>query len=306
MTIAPEKLAEKASKFAAANEMTVVPTIPEAVGGLIADIDPSAMSVDAFLDLARKFGSGLLYLAFRKVQDGLSPSSEFARYAGKVGAVELAFVANGVLHCWEQVTDWFDRWESRPPEQEAQEIVDALDRDVTGYPADASHGDDEGRDDDAVGFDSERYRERQQVYAEYQAMTKQQRDQVIDKLVDLLLANPEFRAAKGDGQRHTIAKQVARSAGVNRWLHNDARNAAVLAAAAAAKEHHDAMNGRLNELAVQLRQYDAYREAAAAAGRKRAVETFLHELADGYWVPGDIRDEVYARAARLSRASSPA
>jgi hypothetical protein len=275
VTIAPETLARKAAQFAATNGMAVVPTIPEPTGGLVADIDPSTMPPDAFLDLAGRFGGGLLYLKVHRVQAGLPPSSEFARYAGKAGGLELAFVANGVLHCWEQVTDWFDRWPSRPLEQQVQGIVDALSQ------------------DDA---------EPDRTYEEYQAMTRHQRDDIIEELVGLLLSKPEFRAARGDGQRHTIAKQVVRSAGVNRWLHGEIRNAAVLAAGARAKEHQDAMNGRLDELAAQVLGHGAYRAAAAAAGRRRAVETFLSELADGYWVPGDVRDEVYARAARLGRA----
>ncbi|GAA3343803.1 hypothetical protein GCM10020358_44460 [Amorphoplanes nipponensis] len=285
MTIVPEELAQQAARFAAAHEMTVVPAIPEATGGLVADIDPAAMTLDAFLALAGRFGGGLLYLRLRRVRDGLPPSPEFARHAGEAGAVELAFVANGVLHCWEQVTDWFDEWEGRSLEQRGQEIADALRRDVAG-PA----PDDSGQD-----------REDQRAYEEYQAMTEHQRDEVIDGVVGLLLADPEFRAAKGDGQRHTIAKRVVRSAGVNRWLHSAARNAAVLTAAARAGEHHDVITGRLDELAAQVRDGEGYRAAASAAGRRRAVETFLQELADGYWIPGDIREEVYARTVRLGR-----
>lgn len=58
----------------------------------------------------------------------------------------------------------------------------------------------------------------------------------------------------------------------------------------------------LESLAAEFLASPGWQEAASAAARKKAAESFLSSRADGWCPPSFIRDELYAQAQRLAKS----
>lgn len=67
------QLADSVTGFAAAENLTIVPAVPEPGSGLEVCLGPYELSLLAFLELAGRLGGGVLYLRARVARPGRRP-----------------------------------------------------------------------------------------------------------------------------------------------------------------------------------------------------------------------------------------
>lgn len=263
-------LAARATMFASERNLTLLPAVPERDFGPEVSFDPARTDLDTFLGFAAQLCGGVLYLR----ADPFDPAQAaelgeqaagLRRRKGKVGHVQAAFAANGLVHFWEQRTAWYEEFE---------ELRDAQNRGVRDRAYLADDDDLDGRPD------------------------AETRAKMAGELAEKLLAMPEFRAAKG-GARQRIARLNVPAD--QDWLIWDGVRAATDKAEAMASEIYAQLGQRLDDLAPDLAAYPAYRSATSAAGRKQATEQFLAEHADGFSPPALIRDELHGRAQKVAK-----
>ncbi|WP_405097598.1 hypothetical protein [Micromonospora sp. NBC_01412] len=182
----PAQLAHAAAEFAARNSLTVIPAAPHHDAGPEVVIEPKALDLPGFLTLAAQLGGGMLYLEtsrFNPDDEDDSGDDELPEHLlkrkGQACCVTVAFAANGLVHFWESDADWYQEWL-------AHEFVSSR------SPAQRE------RDEPARPSDEERAR-------------------LAGELVDKLLADPEFRAAKQRGERLRYAK-AAIPADTHDWI----------------------------------------------------------------------------------------
>jgi hypothetical protein len=257
--------------------MTLVPAAPLRDCGPEVSFDPDKLDLSAFLSLAAKLGGGVLYCSADPFEpddddDPVELPPHLSRYKGQVGLVTLAFAANGLVHFWDSRTTWW---------QEVESLKDARARQAYAF---RGGGVDEASDERP---DPET---RARMAAEHAAK---------------LLAIPEFRAAKS-GARQRVGR-MALPEDVHSWVTWDAVRQACDQAEAMSGAQYAELTTRLDDLAAQLLTDVDFQRASSPGARKQAAEQFLISQADGFSPPAHVRDELYARAQKLSRAkSSPA
>jgi len=261
------KLAASVTGFAAAENLTIVPAVPEHDCGPEVCLGPDELDLPGFLALACRLGGGVLYLRAAPF-DRCSgddqpddPAAHLARHKGQIGRVGVAFAANGVVHFWEHDTAWFREWEEL-------------------YGATAA-------DADMYGAAGERLSEEEQA-------------RLISELADAILADPQFLAAS-----HTDRWDIALRAipeGTDPWACREAARQARHRAYQMAQERYDQLEGQLDDLAAELVASPAYQQASSAAARKKAAERFLIPRAGGFRPPTSlVPDELHARAQKLAK-----
>jgi hypothetical protein len=267
-----DKLAASVTEFVARNPMTLVPAVPERDLGPEVNLSPDTVDLSGFLNLAATLGGGVLYLQAITFnpddqEHGVEDSTAHLRtYKGKTGRVSVAFAVNGLVHFWEQSAPWYLEW---------QELADRPSRRFSAH-----------SDDDE---DTER-------------LSDKDRARLTAELVDTLLADPGFRAARPGGARQRYAR-IAIPEGTHKWVAWDAAREATDRAEELAQAQYAQIPPRLDELAAQLLTTREYQQASSAGARKAAAEKFILPHADGFAAPPLIRDELYARARRLAKTT---
>lgn len=117
-------LGDSAAKFAAENDLTLIPVAPDRDADV--HIAASVMELPAFLAPAAKLGGAVLYAETEHFDpEGMGRDElpeDLSRRAGEACRFTAAFVANGLVHVWEQSAPWYREWLSAPapPSQRAQ------------------------------------------------------------------------------------------------------------------------------------------------------------------------------------------
>jgi hypothetical protein len=264
------ELAASVTGFAAREQLTIVPAVPQHDYGPEICLGPAALDLPGFLELARQLGGGVLYLHAAPFDPDASdgdqpedPPAHLLRHKGQTGQISVAFAANGLVHFWEHHTAWFAEWE---------ELADGT---VTRSGMD---------EDDGTG-----------------RLSLEERDQLVTELADVILADPQFRAApRGDKQR-TARRLIPE--GTSEGVSWSAAREACERVNTMARERYDQLEDRFDDLAAELLATPAYQRASSPAARKQAAERFLIPHADGFFPPAQARDELYARAQRLAKAA---
>ncbi len=97
------QLADSVTVFAAAENLTIAPAVPEPGYGPWVCLSPDELSLLGFLELAGRLGGGVLYLRaapFDPAAADLPPDGlpvRLAGHKGQTGQVSVAFAANGVV-----------------------------------------------------------------------------------------------------------------------------------------------------------------------------------------------------------------
>ncbi|MCW2879083.1 MAG: hypothetical protein JWQ95_3183 [Sphaerisporangium sp.] len=264
------QLAASVTKFAATASMTLVPAVPEHALGPEVCLGPETVDLPGFLALAHKLGGGVLYLRaapFDPADDEHEvdePPAHLAKCKGQIGQISVAFAANGLVHYWEHRTAWYAEWQHTAQQQSPR--IDFL----------------------HLGQAPER-------------LSPEERARLAAELTDTLLANPEFRAARG-GARQRVA-QLAIPPGTDQPDSWEAIRNACNRAEELGTLQYGQLADRLDELAVELLASPEYQQTSSASARKRIAERFLISRADGLSGPTYVREELYARAQQLAKAS---
>jgi hypothetical protein len=258
----PADLAAVITEFAAGNGMTLVPAVPGAEGGRAVLLEAGVLDLPGFLDLARKLGDGALYL--RTEVFGLAPEdvpAHLARYKGKACELQVAFASVG--HGLLHFWDHTAPW-----------YRDWLDSEETRLLAE---------DDDDV-----------------QGPARQERTRLARELAEVLLADPEFRAATPAARDHRAEQLMPE--GTDREVRWDAVSQAAEMAREQSAAAYNAIWGQLDELAAEFAASPGCRKSASQPGRKRAAEEFLASRANGFPAPAGLRDELCGRAQKMLKA----
>jgi hypothetical protein len=147
--------------------------------------------------------------------DGDQPEDPPARllsHKGQAGRISVAFAANGLVHFWEHHTAWFAEWE---------ELADLT---VTR----PGTGEDDGTE----------------------ALSPEERAQLVTELADAILADPQFRCApRGDKLR---TAQRLTPEGASKWVGWDAAREACERVNDMTQERYDQLEDQLDDLAAEL------------------------------------------------------
>ncbi|MEU9888818.1 hypothetical protein [Sphaerisporangium sp. NPDC051011] len=233
-------------------------------------LDPSQRQrLSAGSSTPHKLGDGVLYLRaapFDPDDDEYEvddPPEHLLKRKGQIGQVSVAFARTGIVHVWAHRADWYAEWQQLAEDEDSDDDFDL---------------DEDGR-----------------------RLSDEERERLTTELVETLLANPEFRAARAGVRQRTgsLAIPPDTPQGVE-WqaLRIACDRAEELAGAAYARITDD----RLDELAAELLATPEYQRASAPATRRQLAERFLVSHADGFSGPAPIRDELYARAQNLAKA----
>jgi hypothetical protein len=266
-------LAASVTGFAAAENLTIVPAVPEQGYGPEVCLSSSELSLLGFLELAAKLCGGVLYLRATPFDpataDGPAESlpAHLTEHKGQTGQVSVAFAANGVLHFWDHATAWHLEWE---------ELSEGT-----------SPRRDSGLDEaDEAGRPSE-----------------EERARLVGELADAVLADPQFRAATSYGKRQRIARQSVPKDAEQWGAGWEVARAACERAQDMTEAIYGQLEGRFDELAAGLLATPAWQQASSPPARRQAAGRFLIPLADGFVPPSSAREELYARARDLAKAA---
>lgn len=262
------QIAAAVTDFAAENNLTIVPAVPEHDYGPEVSLAPDALDLPGFLALAGKLGGGVIYLRAVPFDPAAGddqpqdPPPGLTSHEGQIGQVSVAFAISGVVHFWEHEAAWYRQW---------QELADGP----------SAH-----KDSDLDGPER---------------LSDEERAQLAGELASTILADQRFRAApRSDRQR---LARLAVPKGTGSWVAWDAVPEACDRAQQMADEQYDQITGRLDDLAAELLASPEYHQASSAAARKHAAERFLIPHADGFCPPPLVRDELHARTQRLHKAA---
>jgi hypothetical protein len=262
-------LATTVTGFATAENLTVVPTVPEHDCGPEVCLTPDELDLPGFLALAGKLGGGVVYLRAvpfdpdSELDQPDDPPARLTARKGQIGQISVAFAANGLIHFWEDRAAWYLEWE---------QLADS-----------SVHADGYGPEGQTERLDAE------------------ERARLAGELAEAILANPQFRvASRGDRQR---LARLALPAGTDHWASWDAVREACDRAQQMTETACGQLQDRLDELAAELLATPAWQQASSPAARKQAAGQFLVPHADGFSPTPLVRDELYARAQRLAKAA---
>jgi hypothetical protein len=265
------ELAASATGFAAREHLAIVPAVPQHDYGPEVCLGPGEMDLPGFLELAGRLGGGVVYLRAAPFDPDAAdddqpddPPAHLLRHKGQTGQVSVAFAANGLVHFWEHQTAWFAEW---------QELTGGT---ATGADLDEDDG--------------------------TPRLNEEERAQLAAELADMILADPQFRAASR-GERWAMAARAIPK-GTDPWAGRDARRLACDRAYQMAQERYDRLEEQVDDLAAELLASPAYQRASSAAARKKAAERFLITRADGFSPPTSlVREELHARSQQLAKAA---
>ncbi|WP_147945543.1 hypothetical protein [Microbispora sp. CSR-4] len=261
------KLVGTVREFAGTAAMTLVPAVPEADLGSEICLGPETLDLPAFLEIAGKHGGGLLYLQAAPFdpdgdehQVGDLPA-HLVKRKGQVGQVSVAFAAAGVVHFWEHRAAWYVEWQQLAKAEPSRK--------------DYLHDDGEGD------------------------LSEQERAQ-LSELRTALLANPDFRAARGTARRR-IADAVSEEFDGWSWR---VINAVCAEADELGREQYDQLYARIDDLAEELAADPEFQRTRTAAARKHVADRFVLAQAGGLSGPLWVPEELYARAQELAKAAT--
>ncbi len=264
------QLAAAVTDFAAGNNLTIVPAVPEHELGPEVCLGPDTLDLPGFLALAGTLGGRVLYLQAVPFDPGSAEDqpdnlpAHLTRHKGQTSQVSVAFSANGLVHFWEHQAAWYQEWQ-----------------DLTGI---QSSRRDSGLDDDERG-----------------RLSAEERARLASELADTILADPLFRAAPPT-QRQRLAR-LAIPKSTDDWAGSDAIREACDRAQDMAEAQYDQIFGRLDDLAAELLASPEYQQASSTPARKHAAVRFLITHADGFSPPALVREELHARAQQLAKAA---
>jgi hypothetical protein len=165
-------LAIEVTDFAAGKELIMVPAVPERDYGPEVTLGPEDLDLAGFLELAFRIGDGVLYLRaipFDPDAADWPPDDDtrarLAKHQGCTGEICIAFASrgHGLLHFWEQRTDWHQEW---------LDTTESPSHPIPSHPDDAER------------------------------LSPQEQDRLAAELAEAILADPSFRGApRGDRQR---------------------------------------------------------------------------------------------------------
>lgn len=263
-------LAHAVAHFATAACLPLIPAVPVNDLGPEVQLTPDLMELPVFLDLAKQLGGGALYLhAPPFAPDDTTDSEVPARllaHTGDIGDVAVAFVTNGVLHIWRDRTAWFLEW---------QHLTERAPQLRLPLPSD------DGRPN----------------------WSEEDRARIIDEGVTVVLAHPEFRAARGSARQR--AGRLALPADFPEGLEWRALREATDQADELAKVRYAELSDRLDELAAELVTDPEYLARSSAAARKQVATRFLIARADGLSGPSYVREELHSKAMALLKLWAP-
>lgn len=270
---------------ARALNLRVFPALPAFENSDVVEVSAKTLDLADFTALAAELGVRLLYLEAERFSVGDLPRiddedeldqdeldkvrREAAKFDGHVIRLEVGFAHDSVWHVWNE----------RAP---AAATLDAATSWVAGKGRFQTREEDDGEE-----------------------LSSEESTQ----LLQILLANRDFRSSPNRSRRVQIARQLPEITTLTDRGFPSARgawhviNEACEQAEAAQQEKARELRGRLPELAILLREQEDYRAARTAAMRKRVAEEFLPGHSDGYPVPAAIRDELVA-LARTSPSSA--
>lgn len=241
-------LAHAAARFAADASLPLIPAVPVNDFGPEVQLTPDLIELPAFLDLARQLGGSAVYLHASPFtpDDTTSLSAEevpahLLAHAGDIGEVIVAFVTNGVIHTWGQRTGWFLEWQHLTARRPHMRLP--------------SPG------------------------ADRPSWSEEDRARIIGEGVAVVLADPEFRAARGSSRQR--AGRLALPEGFPEGLEWRTVREAADQADELARVHYAALGTRLDELAAELATDPAYLARSSAAARKQVAARFLIARAEG-------------------------
>jgi hypothetical protein len=259
------KLATTAVEFANSHSMTIVPAVPEPDSGV--SLTEHDLDLPEFLELARKLGDGALYLGTRYFT--VDPDTDEAQdipalLAGRTGhLVDLRIALASAGH------GLVHFWEKSEPWY--QELLDSQD----------------DEDDEAPGLRT--------------MLDEEERERLAGEVADVILADPEFRAASPADRRRRARLLIPE--GTEQHARWDGAHLALERVQDLTEQAYQPLKEQLSDLAAEFLASPGWQEAASPAARKQAAVQFLIPRADGFFPPPVIRDELYARAKRLSKNS---
>lgn len=258
------KLAAAAVKFARRHRMTIVPAVPSSDYGRSVILTGHELDLSGFLKLARKLGDGALYLdAYCFTEDPDTGEAEDIP----------AFLAGRTEHL----------------------------ADLRVAFASAGHGMihfwEAGACHEAPLVDGDDVPDELQNMPDM--LDDEERERLAGALADDIVVDPEFRAATSANKWRRARLLVPE--GTDRDIRCDGVRLAIERARVLAERNYQAVKSHLTALAEEFLASPEWQESASSAGRRQAATQFLITRADGFFPPAVIRDELYARAQRLSK-----
>lgn len=263
------------TEFAIGHDLIIVPAIPYHDLGPGVSIDPGALDLHQFLELASSIGDGVLYLAAEPFDPDADADlmndamTHLTVHKGETGEVRVAFArrGHGLLHFWELRTSWYDQWQ-----------------DLAGTrPRDGLFSD----DDESGQLDE---------------LSEEERARLAGELAGTILADPQFRGARPTERQRYARMSIPRDG--NSMVGWDAVHEACSRAQQMTDDIYEQLKPRLDDLAAELLVSAEYRQSSSAAAQKQAAALFLTARCEGFSPPALYRDELYARAKRLAKLGS--
>jgi hypothetical protein len=263
------------TEFAISHDLITVPAIPHHDQGAEVSIDPGALDLHQFLELASRIGDGVLYLVaepFEPDADAELMNDAMTRlmvHKGETGEICVAFArkGHGLLHFWELRTAWYDEWQGL----------------LGTKPRRGLFGDDDEFD-------------------QIDEPSQEDRARLAGELANSILADPQFRAARPTDRQRYARMAIPRDG--NSMVSWDAVHEACSRAQQMTDDIYEQIKPRLDDLAAELLTTADYQQSSSAPAQKQAAGLFLTARCEGFSPPALYRDELYARAKRLAKLGS--
>ena len=273
--------------FSEKHGLALVPAVPKEGPFPEVGLHDPPMDWDGFLELARQLGARALYVDtehfYPDEYEEWELSPLLLGFEGRVCRIEAAFVVGGVVHRREELVDWWGEWEGEKDDADLRPGVAVV---------------------PAARLSEVPERPTEVPSWLHQESAPRLSDAEIkrrgDRLVETLLAKPEFRAGRR-ADRVRIAEAALPDDADRRLLWGAGYRAADRSEEIT-KEKYASIGDQYAALAADLLQDAGYRAAVSAGARKQAAERFLAAWADGWSPPALVRDELYAWSQRLAKA----
>jgi hypothetical protein len=268
-------LGSAVTEFATSHDLITVPAIPHHDLGPEVSIDPGALDLHQFLELASSIGDGVLHL----IAEPFDPDADadlmndamthLTVHKGETGEVCVAFArkGHGLLHFWELRTAWYEEW---------QELLGTKQR------------------DGLFGDDDE--------FGQLDELSQEDRARLTGELASSILADPQFRAARSTDRQRYARMALPRDG--NSMVSWDAVHEACSRAQQMTDDIYEQLKPQLDGMAAELLTTAEYQQSSSATAQKQAAALFLTARCEGFSPPALYRDELYARAKRLAKLGS--
>ncbi|WP_066948972.1 hypothetical protein [Microtetraspora fusca] len=263
-----DKLAELAASvtgYAAKTALMLVPAVPDGALGPEVCLGPDSMGLPGFLAMAHEHGGGLLYLhaaPFDPVDDEHEIAEPPRHLVQRKGQIRRIDVAFAANGIVHLWTHQADWY------LEWQSIAD----EQSSRSASITNNEDD-----------------------------QFSDEEQEQIITTLLANSEFRAAKGSARQRVVRLVVPK---LDDWGFWSVIRDACDRADELASQQYKQLTDRLDELADELVANPQYQQISSASARRQFAGEFLITKAEGFSAPAPVRDELHARAQHLARAKA--